>query len=80
MATVRGQATIYWTVDLPEGKERGKDTDPAIEAVLGFIPQSGLVYLWGRDPADPAADVFVELDEADIEIEEDNRYDPLDKQ
>lgn len=61
------------TVELPdEDKYNGQlCEDPAIEAALEAIPQAATVYLWGDDK-NPAR-VYMETQEEDAEIEEDDR-------
>ena len=74
MPKVTGSLTLYWSVDLPtQPKERwqGMCEDPAKEAVLDFIPQSGKIYLWGEDKE--PADVWLEAHEEDVEIDDDER-------
>lgn len=73
MKEVQGTATIQWTVRLPAGKETNGVAcdDPAVEAVLSHISQSSGVYLWGT--LEEPAEVFVEIDEKDVEIEADDR-------
>ena len=75
LTKVRGTMTISWSVDLPEETQRKGVTtdDPAIGAVLDFLPQSGFVYTWGEDKE--PAEVWLETHEDDVEIEEDNRLD-----
>lgn len=70
---VVGVASISWQVELPEGFElRGTTTkDPAVGALIDFLPQSGKVYLWGEDK--PPAEVFIELLEDEVIVEEDDR-------
>jgi hypothetical protein len=70
---VSGILEINWSVELPEGKEHSGaiSDDPVIEAVLDFIPQTGSIYLWGED--EKPVDVFLEVHEEDMEIEEDER-------
>jgi hypothetical protein len=73
MRKVCGILEINWSVVLPDGKEDvGTSTnDPAIGALLDFLPQSGQVYLWGED--EKPADIFIEYFEEDVVIEEDER-------
>ena len=73
MRKVCGTLEINWSVVLPDGKEdAGTVTDdPAIGALLDFLPQSGQVYLWGEN--DKPVDVFIESFEEDVVIEEDER-------
>jgi len=75
MKTVSGKVEINWTVDIPDELQWTVNMcdDPAREAVIGFIPQSGSVYIWGEDK--PPVEVFIEVNEDDIEIEEDGRDD-----
>jgi hypothetical protein len=73
MKRVSGILEINWTVELPDEKQRESNMceDPAKEAVIEFIPQSGGVFIWGDDG--PAAEVYLESYEEDIVIEEDER-------
>lgn len=73
---VSGVVTLNWSVRLPDNHQRnlkgeGLCDDPAIEAVLAFVPQMGKVFLRGED-SDPI-EVFLELHEEDFEIEDDFR-------
>jgi hypothetical protein len=70
---VSGIIEVNWTVELPDGKEHCGVVadDPAIEAVLDFIPQVGSIYLWGEK--EKPVEVFLEVHEEDVEIEEDER-------
>lgn len=70
---VSGTVRIEFTVDLPGGFEnRGIATDdPVLDAVIAAIPQNQHILLWGE--RGPTADVFLDLMETDIEIEEDER-------
>lgn len=73
MVRVTGEVVIQWCVDLPdETMDIGVVCDdPAVEAVICAIPQSIDVYIWGEDH-EPAK-VFMECNEADVAIEEDER-------
>lgn len=73
MKRVSGTLEISWTVDLPdETADKGMMCeDPAKEAVIEFIPQSGKVFIWGMDKE--PVEVWIEKQEADVEIEEDER-------
>jgi hypothetical protein len=74
MKTVSGKVTIIWAVDLPDKFQHEKNVpakDPAIQAVLDFIPQKGDVWCFG-DARQPAK-VYLEIHEDDFEIEEDSR-------
>jgi hypothetical protein len=76
MKEVSGKAELLWTVQLPDDhqyneKLEGLCDDPAIEAVLKFIPQMGHVLL--REKESEPIRVYTELHEEDFEIEEDSR-------
>ena len=77
MKEVNGRVELSWTVRLPDNHQynerlEGLCDDPAIEAVLKFIPQMGKVWL--REDEDMAPfEVYTEMHEEDFEIEEDNR-------
>ena len=76
MKTVSGIVELRWTVRLPDEHLRnpageGLCDDPAIEAVLAFVPQMGNVCLRGEDG--PEIEVYTELHEEDFEVEEDER-------
>ena len=70
---VTGELSVLWTVELPVERAREGVTtdDPAINAALDFLPQSGFVYLWGED-AEPV-EVWFEASEADCEVQDDDR-------
>jgi hypothetical protein len=75
MKEVNGKAILMWTVQLPDNhqyneKNEGLCDDPAIEAVLAFIPQMGRVSLRGQSET---IEVYTEMHEEDFEIEEDFR-------
>lgn len=65
----RGEARIMWTAEIPEGVNANICDHPAVEAVLGFIPQAGDVWIDGDDK--PPVKMFVEIHEEDVAIEED---------
>ena len=71
-----GRVDLLWTVELPDGRERdGVATDdPAIGAVLDFLPQSGFVYSWGEK--NEPAQVWLESSDHDFEVYDDDR-DPI---
>jgi hypothetical protein len=76
MKDVSGKAELLWTVQLPDDhqyneKVEGLCDDPAIEAVLKFIPQMGHVLL--REKESEPIRVYTELHEEGFEIEEDSR-------
>ena len=76
MREVSGKVELNWTVRLPDDhqynkKGEGLCDDPAIEAVLDFIPQMGKVLL--REDESEPIEVFTELHEEDFEIEDDHR-------
>jgi len=76
MKEISGRVELLWTVRLPDNhqhndKGEGLCEDPAIEAVLNFIPQMGKVFLRGE--ASEPIEVYAELHEEDFEIEEDSR-------
>jgi hypothetical protein len=76
MKEVSGKAELLWTVRLPDDhqyneKNEGLCDDPAIEAVLEFIPQMGKVFL--REDESKPIEVYTELHEEDFEIEDDHR-------
>ena len=76
MKEVSGTVEVNWTVRLPEGQERNKKgeglcEDPAIEAVIEFLPQMGKVFLRGEDQE--PVEVYLEIHEEDVEIEDDER-------
>lgn len=71
---VSGIATINWTAYLPDDAKPNMCADPAVEAVLGAMPQDLKVHVWGLD-AEPV-DVHVEINEADVEVEDDDRQMP----
>jgi hypothetical protein len=70
---VAGEMTVSWRVELPEEDRYNGQAceDPAIEAALCSIKEGSSIYLWGesRDPAE----VTLEVHEADVTIEEDDR-------
>lgn len=76
MKEVSGIVELKWTVRLPDdhqynAKGEGLCDDPAIEAVLDFIPQMGRVTL--RENESRPIEVYTELHEEDFEIEDDLR-------
>lgn len=74
MKRVSGTVELMWTVELPDEfckAEGANTTDPAIEAVIDYLPQMGKVFFRGEDQ-EPAT-VFLEIHEEDFEIEEDER-------
>jgi hypothetical protein len=73
MKRVSGTLEINWTVEFEDDapKKGMLCDDPAKEAVLEFIPQSGEVGIWGPNVEWPM--VFIEKHEEDIVIEEDER-------
>lgn len=76
MKEVSGKVELSWTVRLPDdhqrnGKGEGLCDDPAVEAVLKFVPQMGKVLL--REDESEPIEVYTELNEEDFEIEEDGR-------
>ena len=70
---VSGTMTVTWSVLLPDesAREAVACADQAVEAAMTFLPQSGTVHLWGED-REPA-EVFVEVHEEDVEVEDDDR-------
>jgi len=70
---VSGTMTVTWSVLLPDDSAREvvACADPAVEAAMTFLPQFGAVHVWGeeREPAE----VFIEVHEEDVEVEEDDR-------
>lgn len=72
MTTVRGTIALSWSVTLPKDKAGvpGPD-DPAIDALIQFIPQSGWVHCFDNDI--DRAEIWLEISDTDIEIEEDER-------
>lgn len=70
---VRGVAEVSWTVELPEEHKWDGQAckDPAVEAVLCSLPQDCDIFLFGEDK--PPANVYVELTEQDVTVEEDHR-------
>lgn len=76
MKRVSGIVELMWTVELPDEfceAEGNNATDPAIEAVIDFLPQMGKVFFRGEDQA--PANVFLEVHEDDFVTEEDERDD-----
>ena len=71
LTRVSGQATINWTCYMPVDSKPNMCDDPAVEAVLGALPQSCDVFVWGED-AEPVH-VDLEVDERDVEVEDDDR-------
>jgi len=76
MKEVSGKVELSWTVRLPDDHQHNKDgeglcNDPAIEAVLDFIPQMGKVLL--RENESEPIEIYTELHEEDFEIEDDHR-------
>lgn len=61
-----GKAVIYWSVEMLEDTKSEVYEHPVIEAIVNFIPESGLSEVNGR-----LVDVFLEIGEKDIEIEDD---------
>lgn len=77
---VKGVAEISWSVELPiEHQWDGKCCkDPAIEAAICSLPQDCDVFLFGKNG--PPANVYVEVDERDFTVEEDERDPPKSSQ
>lgn len=78
MKEVSGKVELNWTVRLPDDYQYNIDgeglcNDPAIEAVLKFIPQMGKVLL--REKQSKPIEVYTELHEEDFVIEDDLRDD-----
>jgi len=66
------RAEVIITVTLPIGREHDAMCcdDPAVECAITAIPQHSFLYLWGES-SEPA-EVWMECNEMDVEIEEDN--------
>lgn len=70
---VSGKMEVLFTVELPieHAHEAVACDDPAVEAAMQGFNSHVSTYLWGQDK--PAASVYLEVNESDVEVEEDER-------
>ena len=70
---VAGEVVVRWEAKIPVDRQHEAYAceDPAVEVVLAAVNENVDVFLWGRDEA--PANVYLEVSEEDVTIEEDDR-------